>query len=201
MLVIEIYHSTQPKHPQFPRWENSRLQSWQVSNVTFYRMWPHKYVWLNFAILKCSLNVWIVNKMAYLQRQNCVKSALPNPKFFLHCLKWRYINHFWRKFQTSISSTLPNIFGWKVTNVISGTYRTFCHIFRVYSTTFQRWVCWLPFNEAERQVKNSEPIRSWKIQVGEITWPCHVTGVPTPPFSSNQALNSYAIFKGVGKSH
>ena len=38
-------------------------------------------------------------------------------------------------------------------------------------------------------------------QVGEITWPCHVTGVPTPPFSSNQALNSYAIFQGVGKSH
>ena len=27
----------------------------------------------------------------------------------------------------------------------------------------------------------------------------HVTGVPTPPFSSNQALNSYAIFQGVGK--
>ena len=38
-------------------------------------------------------------------------------------------------------------------------------------------------------------------QVGEITWPCHVTGVPTPPFSSNQALNSYAIFQGVGKAH
>ena len=38
-------------------------------------------------------------------------------------------------------------------------------------------------------------------QVGEITWPCHVTGVPTPQFSSNQALNSYAIFQGVGKSH
>ena len=28
-----------------------------------------------------------------------------------------------------------------------------------------------------------------------------MTGVPTPPFSSNQALNSYAIFQGVGKSH
>ena len=38
-------------------------------------------------------------------------------------------------------------------------------------------------------------------QVGEITWPSHVTGVPTPPFSSNEALNSYAIFQGVGKSH
>ena len=38
-------------------------------------------------------------------------------------------------------------------------------------------------------------------QVGEITWPSHVTGVPTPQFSSNQALNSYAIFQGVGKSH
>ena len=31
---------------------------------------------------------------------------------------------------------LLNIFGQKVTNVISGTYRTFWHIFRVYSTTF-----------------------------------------------------------------
>ena len=40
-----------------------------------------------------------------------------------------------------------------------------------------------------------------RTQVGEITWPCHVTGVPTPQFSSNQALNSYAIFHGVGKSH
>ena len=28
-----------------------------------------------------------------------------------------------------------------------------------------------------------------------------MTGVPTPPFSSNQALNSYAVFQGVGKSH
>ena len=43
--------------------------------------------------------------------------------------------------------------------------------------------------------------RSGKYQVGEITWPRHVTGVPTPQFSSYQALNSYAIFQGVGKSH
>ena len=47
----------------------------------------------------------------------------------------------------------------------------------------------------------SKCCRAGKNQVGEITWPCHVTGVPTPPFSSNQALNSYAIFQGVGKSH
>ena len=58
---------------------------------------------------ECSLNVWIVTK-PYLQRQNCVKSALPNLKFFLHCLKWRHVNLFWRKFQTSISYTLLNIF-------------------------------------------------------------------------------------------
>ena len=50
--------------------------------------------------------------------------------------KLRHINLCWRKFQTSISSTLFNIFWQKVTNVISGTYRTFWHIFRVYSTTF-----------------------------------------------------------------
>ena len=52
--------------------------------------------------------------------------------------KLRHINLCWLKFQTSISSILFNIFGQKVTNVISGTYRTFWHIFRVYSTTFFR---------------------------------------------------------------
>ena len=28
-------------------------------------MWPRKYGWLNFAILECSLNVWIVNKIVF----------------------------------------------------------------------------------------------------------------------------------------
>ena len=56
-------------------------------------MWLRKYGWLNFAIFECSLNVWIVNK-TYLQRQNCVKSALRNPKFLLKCLKWRHIKPF-----------------------------------------------------------------------------------------------------------
>ena len=28
-------------------------------------MWPRKYGWLNFAILECSLNVWIVNKTVF----------------------------------------------------------------------------------------------------------------------------------------
>ena len=33
--------------------------------VTFHRMWPRKYGWLNFAILECSLNVSIVNKTVF----------------------------------------------------------------------------------------------------------------------------------------
>ena len=45
---------------------------------------------------------------------------------------------FLAEIQTSISSTLPDIFGLKVTNVINGTYRTVLHIFRVYSTTFSK---------------------------------------------------------------
>ena len=28
-------------------------------------MWPRKYGWLNFAILECSLNIWIVNKNVF----------------------------------------------------------------------------------------------------------------------------------------
>ena len=43
--------------------------------------------------------------------------------------------------------------------------------------------------------------KCWYRQVGEITWPCHVTGVLTSQFHSNQALNPYAIFQSVGKSH
>ena len=98
-------------------------------------MWPRKYSWLNFVILECSLNVWIVNKIVFAAPELC-ESALPNPKFLLHCRKWRNINLSWRKFQTSISSTLRKNVESKLTNVISGTYRTFWHIFRVYSTAF-----------------------------------------------------------------
>ena len=68
-------------------------------------MWPRKYVSLNFAILECSLDVWIVNKIVFAAPELC-ESALPNPKFLLHCRKWRNINLSWRKFQTSISPTL-----------------------------------------------------------------------------------------------
>ena len=45
--------------------------------------------------------------------------------------------------------------------------------------------------------KNSG-VRGDSNQVGEITWPCHVTGVLTPQFSSDQALNPYAIFRVSG---
>ena len=31
----------------------------------FHRIWPRKYGWLNFAILECSLNVSIVNKIVF----------------------------------------------------------------------------------------------------------------------------------------
>ena len=72
-------------------------------------MWPRKYGWLQFAILECSLNVWIVNKIVFAAPELC-ENALPNPKFLLHCRKWRNINLSWRKFQTSISSTLRNFF-------------------------------------------------------------------------------------------
>ena len=68
-------------------------------------MWPRKYGWLNFAILECSLNVWIVNNIVFAAPE-LWESALPNPKFLLHCRKWRNINLCWRKFQTSIFSTL-----------------------------------------------------------------------------------------------
>ena len=83
--------------------------NWTCKLVTFHRMWPRKYGWLNFAILECSLNVWIVNKIVFAAPELC-ESALPNPKFLLHCRKWHNINLSWRKFQTSISSTLRKIF-------------------------------------------------------------------------------------------
>ena len=61
--------------------------------------------------------------------------------------------------------------------------------------------CEAPSVREEAEEDKVKSFGAWYTQVGEITWPCHVTGVPTPPFSSNQALNSYAIFQGVGKSH
>ena len=110
------------KHPQFPRWYNIRLQSWQASKiispispnwtcklVTFHRMWPRKYGWLNFVILECSLNVWIVNKIVFAAPELC-ESALPNPKFLLHCRKWRNINLSWRKFSNIDIFHIPQIF-------------------------------------------------------------------------------------------
>ena len=98
-------------------------------------MWPRKNGWLNFAILECSLNVCIVNKIVFAAPELC-ESALPNPKFLLHCRKWRNINLSWRKFQTSISSTLRNFFlvktykrdQWNLPNIlayISGIFAGF----------------------------------------------------------------------------
>ena len=111
----------------------------------FHRMWPRKYGWLNFAILECSLNVWIVNKNVFAEPELREKCAAKS-EVFTSLPKLRHINLCWHKFQTSISSTILNIFGQKVTNIISGTYQTFWHIFQVYSTAFQSWVspfkCW-----------------------------------------------------------
>ena len=91
-------------------------------------MWPRKYGWLNFVILECSLDVWIVNKIVFAAPELC-ESALPNPKFLLHCRKWRNINLSWRKFQTSISSTLRIFFlvktykrdQWNLPNILAYT--------------------------------------------------------------------------------
>ena len=103
-----------------------------------------KYGSLNFAVLECSLNVWIVNK-PYLQRQNCVKSALPKPKFLLHCRKWRNINLSWRNFQTSIYSTLSNIFFGKNFQTWSAEPTEHFGIYFGYiQRLFQSWVS--PFN-------------------------------------------------------
>ena len=109
-------------------------------------MWPRKYGWLNFAILECSLNVWIVNKIVFAAPELC-ESALPNPKFLLHCRKWRNINLSWRKFQTSISSTLRKFFKFLNKNLQTWSVDPTKHFgiyFGYIRRLFQSWVS--PFN-------------------------------------------------------
>ena len=72
---------------------------WQLTGVTFHRLWPRKYGWLNFAILECSLNVWIVNKTVFAApelREKCaaqseVFSSLP--KMTSHKSFWAEISN------------------------------------------------------------------------------------------------------------
>ena len=54
--------------------------------VTFHRMWPHKYGSLYFAILECSLNVWIVNKTVFAAPELREKCAVKS-EVLLHCRK------------------------------------------------------------------------------------------------------------------
>ena len=111
-------------------------------------MWTRKYGWLNFAILECSLNVWIVNKIVFAAPELC-ESALPNPKFLLHCRKWRNINLSWRKFQTSISSTLRNLFlvktyerdQWSLPNILGYISGIFDGFFKAGLVPLIRIVC------------------------------------------------------------
>ena len=102
-------------------------------------MWPRKYGWLNFAILECSLNVWIVNKIVFAAPELC-ESALPNPKFLLHCRKWRNINLPWRKFQTSISSTLRKILSKNLQTWSVDPTEHFGIYFGYIRRLFQSWV-------------------------------------------------------------
>ena len=44
-------------------------------------MWPRKYGWLNFAILECSLNVWIVNKTVFAAPELREKCAAKSEAF------------------------------------------------------------------------------------------------------------------------
>ena len=118
-------------------------------------MWPRKYGWLNFAILECSLNVWIVNKIVFAAPELC-ESALPNPKFLLHCRKWRNINLSWRKFQTSISSTLRKFFlvktykrdQWNLPNILAYISGIFDGFFKAGLVPLRNWDLsfWTPVN-------------------------------------------------------
>ena len=110
-------------------------------------MWPRKYGWLNFAILECSLNVWIVNKIVFAAPE-LFESALPNPKFLLHCRKWRNINLSWRKFQTSISSTLRIFFSKNLQTWSVEPIEHFGIYFGYIRRLFQSWVS--PFNHVYR---------------------------------------------------
>ena len=90
----------------------------------FHRMWPRKYGWLNFVIIECSLNVWIVNKTVFaaqeLRGKYAAKSDVSTslPKMMSHKQlggKISNINifhitpYFWVKSSKRNQWNLPNI--------------------------------------------------------------------------------------------
>ena len=71
-----------------------------------------------------------------------MKSALPNPKFFFHWLRWRHINHFWQTLQTSIKH-LPNypiFLGKKLKTRSKEPTEHFSRYFGYTRPLFRRWV-------------------------------------------------------------
>ena len=147
MLVIEIYHSISQNTLSFlvekifdfkvdrcPKlW--IPIPSYRTHNlVTFHRMWPRKYGWLNFAILECSLDVW-VNKAVFAApdlRQKCAAksegfSSLPKitaHKPFLAEISniniFHITQYFWVKRYVRNQWNLPNILAY-----ISGIFDDF----------------------------------------------------------------------------
>ena len=98
-------------------------------------MWPRKYGWLNFDILECSLNVWIVNKTVFAAPELCQKCAAKSegfsslPKMTSHkpfLVEISNINifhitqYFWLKSYKDNQWNLPNILAY-----ISGIFDNF----------------------------------------------------------------------------
>ena len=98
-------------------------------------MWPFKYAWLNFAILECSLNVWIVNKTVFAApelREKCaakteVFTSLPqitSHKPFLAEISninmFHITEYFWVKSYKRNQWNLPSILAY-----ISGIFNDF----------------------------------------------------------------------------
>ena len=92
--------------------------------VTFHRMWPRKYGLLNFAILECSLKVWIVNQTVFAApevREKCVAKyefftslfqMTSHKPFFDRNFKHQYLPHyaiFLGKSYKTNQWNLPNI--------------------------------------------------------------------------------------------
>ena len=87
-------------------------------------MWPRKYGWLNFAILECSLNVWIVNKTVFAApelREKCAAKSeafssllkMTSQKQFLAEISniniFHIAQYFWVKRYKRNQWNLPNI--------------------------------------------------------------------------------------------
>ena len=97
-------------------------------------MWPRKYGWLNFAILECSLSIWIVNKPVFAApelREKCAAKSevftsppqMTSHKLFGGNFQHEYLPHyaiFWVKSYKRNQWYLPNILAY-----ISDTFNDF----------------------------------------------------------------------------